>query len=97
MRVERSTVDQVQMRLDELKRQKELEASGATGPTAAEAYEQRIAVQLAEEHARKKAKKDAKSAKKHEAEVLETEGMDPEMMAAMGFGGFGGSNSGGRR
>ena len=42
MRVERSTVDQVQEKLDELKRKKELEESGFKGPSAIESYEHRI-------------------------------------------------------
>ena len=91
MRVERSTLEQVTSRLQEAKKRKEASSASSSGPTALEAYEQRLAEQQNEEIQRKRAKKEAKEAKKREAEALEMEGMDPEMMAMMGFGGFGGS------
>jgi U4/U6.U5 tri-snRNP component SNU23 len=90
MRVERSTVDQVQGRLEENKKRKEEEDAGNTGPSAVEAYESRMAQIMSEEERKKRTKREAKVAKKKEAESLEIEGMDPEMMAAMGFSGFGG-------
>mmetsp|Transcript_6606 Transcript_6606/g.15159 ORF Transcript_6606/g.15159 Transcript_6606/m.15159 type:complete len:235 (+) Transcript_6606:45-749(+) len=91
MRVERSTVDQVVGRLDANRKRKEEEDSGKQGPTAMEAYEARMAKAAAEEERAKRARREQKIQKKKEAEALEFEGMDPEMMAAMGFAGFGGS------
>jgi len=88
MRVERSTVDQVQGRLEESKKRKEEESAGNHGPSAVEAYESRMAQIMNEEERKKRMKREAKVAKKKEAETLELEGMDPEMMAAMGFSGF---------
>ena len=92
MRVERSTCGQVSGAFENARKRKVEEESGDTGPTAIEAYEQRLMAQRAEEERRKKAKKDAKVQKKKEQEALEVEGMDPEIAAMMGFGGFGGSS-----
>jgi len=95
MRVERSTVDQVTGRLEVNKQRKEEAAAGGTRPSAVEAYEARLAEAVSAEERAKRQKRDAKLAKKKEAEALELEGMgdmDPEMMAAMGFAGFGGSS-----
>uniref|UniRef100_A0A7S2WR40 U1-type domain-containing protein n=1 Tax=Rhizochromulina marina TaxID=1034831 RepID=A0A7S2WR40_9STRA len=94
MRVERSTVGQVSERFKLAKKRKEDEMSVATRPTAIEAYEQRIAAAQEEEERAKRAKKEAKQAQKREKEALEMEGMDPDLMAAMGFGGFGGGAKG---
>mmetsp|Transcript_45945 Transcript_45945/g.92717 ORF Transcript_45945/g.92717 Transcript_45945/m.92717 type:complete len:239 (+) Transcript_45945:106-822(+) len=90
MRVERSSVNQVAGKFEVLKRKKDEEDAGLTGPTAGEAYAAKLAAAAAEEERGKKQKRDAKLAKKAESEALEMEGMDPEMMAMMGFGGFGG-------
>jgi len=93
MRVERSTVEQVQSRLGELTKRKAEEEAGHTGPTAEEAYAQRLRQVAEDEERRKRQRKDAKKAKKAETEALELEGMDPEMMEAMGFGSFGGGGA----
>jgi U4/U6.U5 tri-snRNP component SNU23 len=97
MRVERSTLCQVTSRFDQAKKRKKERSVGGSGPSAIEAYEQRLAEQHSEDDRRKRAKKEAKQAKKEEAEALEMEGMDPEMMAMMGFGGFGGGAKNRRR
>lgn len=96
MRVERSTVDQVSQRLKLAKKRKEedMSAAGGRGPSAVEAYELRIAAAQEEEERLKRAKKEAKLAQKREEEARELEGVDPDMMAAMGFGGFGGGAKG---
>ena len=75
---------------------------GSAADAAAAAYEARLAAREEEEQAAKRAKKEAareaKAAAKAEAEAAEAAaaeeagaGMDPDMMAMMGFGGFGGS------
>jgi len=92
MRVERSTCEQVTGAFENAKKRKAEQEAGNNGPSAIEAYEQRLMAQRAEEERRKKAKKDAKAQKKKEQEALEMEGMDPEIAAMMGFGGFGGGN-----
>lgn len=83
---------QVKDRFTEAKRRKEEADAGYTGPTAAEAYQQRLAAQAEEEARRKRQRREAKEAKKNEEQARELEEMDPEIMAMMGFGGFGGSN-----
>lgn len=91
MRVERAGVDKVKERMEMLKR-KIRDESGAPKLTAVEDYESRLAIQTADEEVRKRKKIEAKAAKKKEQEIAEMEsGIDPEIAALMGFGGFGGS------
>ena len=99
MRVERSTVDQVKARFDAKKRQREEERA-----TSQLDFNKRVALAMEDEEElkrqraeRKKAKKEAKKAEKEAGEGKAGEelegmmGMDPELAAMMGFGGFGGS------
>lgn len=87
MRVEQSTLDDVKGRFASLKRKAE------DAPVQPLDYEARLAALEAEEAAAKRAKKDAKDAKRRdeeaEAAAAAEEGIDPEMAAMMGFGGFG--------
>lgn len=89
MRVERSTLDQVQARMEHHKRKKE--ETEAVMPT----FQERVALREEEEEAERAARKERKLEKKKEKEKVlaieaapEGEGMDPEMMAMMGFSGF---------
>ena len=98
MRTERSSVGSVKEKLAALKRQRETKRN--LDPE--KEYEQKMARLMEEDEkkrqARKKAKLDKKLKEKEEKEKLkreEDEGRDQdadeELMAAMGFGGFGGS------
>jgi len=92
MRVERSTVDQVKARFESHKRKKaEADAMGhvdfSKRVAMAEEDEEELRRQRAE---RKKAKKEAKKEQAAKPPEEELGGMDPEMAAMMGFGGFGG-------
>ena len=89
MRVEKSTVSQVKDRINALKRK--MEDAKKPKPSALEDYESRIAKQLADEELRKKQKKEAQQRKKQEELQASEEIIDPDIAAAMGFGGFGGS------
>lgn len=86
MRVERSSLEQVQQRFETNKRKKAGQAAGEDDLDA------RIARMAEEEEARKKEKRERKKQKKAEEQGklgLEDEDIDPEMAAMMGFGGFG--------
>eukprot|EP00898_Chlorokybus_atmophyticus_P008667 jgi/Chlat1/8801/Chrsp90S08140 len=87
MRVERSSLEQVQGRFEMLKR-KQQEEKMKVNPAAD--WEARISRLQDEEEERKRAKKQKKKDKDKqvEADVTVPE-MDPEMAAMMGFGGFG--------
>lgn len=91
MRVEKSTVDQVKQKLEEIKQKKEAHNPDDYLP---DGIDRRILeAQEAEEREKeekKQRKLEKKQREKEEAEAAEMEGMDPEMMALMGFGGFGG-------
>lgn len=90
MRVEKSSVTQVTDRLSALKRK--MEEAKKPKPSAMEDYESRIAKQLADEELLKRQRKEAQQRKKQEKlEANEEETIDPEIAAAMGFKGFGGS------
>ena len=93
-RVERSTVGSVKGKLAALKRQRE--AKSTTDPE--KEYEQKIARLMEEDEERKRKRKEAKlEKKKKEREEREREeeenkqDVDEDLMAAMGFSGFGGS------
>jgi U4/U6.U5 tri-snRNP component SNU23 len=90
MRVERAGVDKVKNKLESLKR-KISEAKDTVKVSAIDDYETRMAVQRTEEESLKKKRKEDKLARKQEQEINEMEGMDPEIAAMMGFGGFGSS------
>uniref|UniRef100_A0A7S0S4L1 U1-type domain-containing protein n=1 Tax=Chlamydomonas leiostraca TaxID=1034604 RepID=A0A7S0S4L1_9CHLO len=92
MRVERSTVDQVRKKLEEVKEAKK--AGNKDEDYLPDGIDKRILeAQQAEEREReeRKQRKLEKKAKEREKErEEEADGMDPDMMALMGFGGFGG-------
>lgn len=90
MRVERAGVDKVKEKLESLKR-KISEAKDAPQVSAIDHYETRMAVQRAEEEGLRKRRKEEKLARRQEREINEMEGVDPEIAAMMGFGGFGSS------
>jgi len=87
MRVERVDVDTVKNRLENIKKSIK-ESSTKVIKTADEDYSDKIALQLIEEENRKKRKREEKESKKKEQEEKEAEGIDPEIAALMGFGGF---------
>ena len=89
MRVDRSTLEEVQGKFEAHKRKKE-EAAAAAPPS----FEQRVAANAEEEERERIAKREKKAAERkareaeREAAAAEAgEGMDPEMLAMMGFGG----------
>jgi U4/U6.U5 tri-snRNP component SNU23 len=89
MRVERSSLEEVQARFEENKRQRE--AAKATEPS----FEARVGWAEEQEEAQRRQRKERKLEKKKEKDakappVLEIEGVDPEMAALMGFAGFAG-------
>lgn len=89
MRVERAGVDKVKNKLENLKR-KISDAKDKVKVSAIDDYETRMAVQKSEEESLKKRRKEDKAARKKEQEQNEMEGgIDPEIAAMMGFGGFG--------
>ena len=90
MRTERSNKEQVKNKFQELKRKRDQPKL-----SAGDEYEARLSRMQEEEEALKEARKQRKLAKKQEAEAAKQkeleaaeEGMDPEMMAMMGFSGF---------
>ena len=97
MRVEHSTLDQVKNRLNmhKLKREREATAALETDPTKHfQEYEERMRRQAEEEEQEKEMKKQRKRDKKEEAAKLEaalapSEQGDDDMMAMLGFAGFG--------
>ncbi|ORY36363.1 hypothetical protein BCR33DRAFT_722167 [Rhizoclosmatium globosum] len=90
-KVERSTADQVKARLEALtKKRKEPEAEfnlAARVKSAKDAEEEAKKAKKEE----KKRKKEEKSKKEESTAIAEFGGMDPDMAAMMGFGGFGSS------
>lgn len=97
MRVERVGVDRVKARIEANKKAAEVKRTAPPKPSAIKEYEDRLADQEEEEsrrrQERKEARKAAEAAKKAatkgaEEEEEEEEGIDPEMAALMGFGGF---------
>jgi U4/U6.U5 tri-snRNP component SNU23 len=90
MRVERVDVDTVKSRLENIKKSIK-ENSTKIIKSAEEDYSDRIALQLVEEENNKKRKREEKEARKKEQEEKDAEGIDPEIAALMGFGGFGSS------
>ena len=87
MRVDRSTLAEVQAKFEEGKRRKTEEAA------AAPSFETRVAKATEDEERERREKRERKAAeRKQRAATLELEGAaaDPEMLASMGFGGFGG-------
>jgi U4/U6.U5 tri-snRNP component SNU23 len=98
MRVERVDVSKVRSRLQQVK--KDEEARKAVGPKkpALKEYEDRLQEQEEEAEKRRKELKERREAARREQleaqkeeEGQEEEGLDPELAAAMGFAGFGGS------
>eukprot|EP00798_Chlamydomonas_sp_ICE-L_P023348 gene23348-30599_t len=91
MKVERSTVDQVKKRLEEMKQKKE---AGPSDDYLPDGIDRRILeaeeAEEREKELRKERRKEKKKEKQKEAEDEDGGGGDADMMAAMGFGGFGG-------
>eukprot|EP00899_Mesostigma_viride_P003099 jgi/Mesvir1/12790/Mv22841-RA.1 len=85
MRVERKTAEDVRERFQQLKRK------ASTQTTAEEEFDARIQRAMEEDEKRKKEKKEKKRDKQEAPPADDLEGVDPEMAALMGFGGFGGS------
>ncbi|XP_074558138.1 uncharacterized protein LOC141814039 [Curcuma longa] len=83
MRVERATLQQVQERFESLKKRKVPESF------TEQDLDERIRKQQEEEEERKRLRRERKKEKKKEkAAQEETEDVDPDMAAMMGFGGF---------
>ncbi|EFJ13522.1 hypothetical protein SELMODRAFT_181740 [Selaginella moellendorffii] len=92
MRVERSTLEQVQTRFETVKRKKA--EGGLTDEGTYEMsiqFEMRMLKQQREEEERKRQRKERKKEKKREKALEDAGGEvdDPEVAQAMGFGGFG--------
>ena len=92
MRVERSTVEQVKAKFEQVKKRKAEEAKNG-GPVD---YGQRLAIAAADDEdarerkkAKEKAKKEAKKKAEDDAMAALNDGIDPDMAAMMGFSGFG--------
>ena len=88
MRVERVGLAAVKERFKTNKRKHQ--ASTEPKVSSMQTYEAKIAALRKEEEDRKRRKKEAKQKKQEEEAAQAQAGMDPEMMAMMGFGGFGG-------
>lgn len=83
MRVERATLQQVQERFETLKKRK------APGSFTEQDLDERILKQQQEEEERKRQRRERKKEKKKEkAAQDESEDIDPDVAAMMGFGGF---------
>ncbi|XP_010914543.1 uncharacterized protein [Elaeis guineensis] len=83
MRVERATLQQVQERFEMLKKRK------APGSFTEQDLDERILKQQQEEEERKRQRRERKKEKKKEkAAQDESEDIDPDVAAMMGFGGF---------
>mmetsp|Transcript_35451 Transcript_35451/g.90736 ORF Transcript_35451/g.90736 Transcript_35451/m.90736 type:complete len:231 (-) Transcript_35451:50-742(-) len=93
MRVERSTAQDVKSRLEQHKNQK---YKAVDVDTVADGFDRRV-LEAEEEAERQRQEKRDRKKKKKEDETGEADegggGMDPDMMALMGFGGFGGGGS----
>lgn len=83
MKIERSSLDQVKDRFAKNKAKLEEKKKDYD-------FEERMK-ELKEEEEKQKEYKRNKRKRKHEEEVEDNSGMDPDMMAMMGFSGFGGS------
>lgn len=90
MAVEKSTVEQVK---DRLKLHKQQASTSNPEDYLPDGIDRRIAeAEAAADRERQERKRSKKEAKKQQGEEEEEEGgMDPDMMALMGFGGFGSS------
>ncbi|OAP05588.1 hypothetical protein AXX17_AT3G05400 [Arabidopsis thaliana] len=85
MRVERSSLEQVQERFEVLKKRK------APGTFTEQDLDERIRKQQEEEEELKRQRREKKKEKKKGKVVEEEPEMDPEVAEMMGFGGFGSS------
>ncbi|KAG5525433.1 hypothetical protein RHGRI_031926 [Rhododendron griersonianum] len=85
MRVERSSLEQVQERFERLKKRKDAE------PFTEKDLDERILKQQQEEEERKRQRRERKKEKKKEKAVEEEPELDPDVATMMGFGGFGSS------
>ncbi|KAJ3669296.1 hypothetical protein LUZ60_011246 [Juncus effusus] len=86
MRVERSSLSQVQQRFESLKKRK------PAGTFSEQDLDERIQKHQEEEEERKRLRKEKKKEKKEKEKAVaqeEQEEVDPEFLAVMGFGGFG--------
>lgn len=86
-RTERASISVVKNRIDLVKRKIE-EAKTKPILSATDEYKERLAVQVAEEEARKRRKREEKESKRKEKEETELEEIDPEIAAMMGFSSF---------
>lgn len=85
MRVERSSLEQVQQRFDNLKKRKD------PGTFTEQDLDERILKQQQEEEERKRQRRERKKEKKKEKAEEEEVEIDPDVATMMGFGGFGSS------
>lgn len=85
MRVERSSLEQVQQRFDNLKKRKD------PGTFTEQDLDDRILKQQQEEEERKRQRRERKKEKKKEKAEEEEVEIDPDVATMMGFGGFGSS------
>lgn len=91
MRVEKSSVEQVKKKLEDKKAEK---AQANPDDYLPDGIDRRILERQEQEEREREQRaqrKKEKKQKEREEAVQEHEGMDPDMMALMGFGGFGGS------
>ncbi|KAF2559602.1 hypothetical protein F2Q68_00018225 [Brassica cretica] len=85
MRVERSSLEQVQERFEVLKKRK------TPGTFSEQDLDERIRKQQEEEEEHKRLRREKKKEKKKGKVIEEEPEMDPEVAELMGFGGFGSS------
>ncbi|KAK4339722.1 hypothetical protein RND71_041184 [Anisodus tanguticus] len=83
MRVERSSLEQVQQRFESLKKRKD------PGSFTVQDFDERMLKQQQEEEERKRLRREKKKEKKKEKASEEEPEIDPDVAAMMGFGGFG--------
>jgi U4/U6.U5 tri-snRNP component SNU23 len=94
MRVERVGVDRVKERLNALKRREDEKRKAGPRESAIDAYEKKLENDEAIKAQWKEARKEARinviqrPTEEEESTVEEEGGVDPEMAALMGFGGF---------
>lgn len=82
MRVERSSLEQVQQRFESLKKRKD------PGSFTVQDFDERMLKQQQEEEERKRLRREKKKEKKKEKASEEEPEIDPDVAAMMGFGGF---------
>ncbi|CAN4110980.1 unnamed protein product [Withania somnifera] len=82
MRVERSSLEQVQQRFEALKKRKD------PGSFTVQDFDERMLKQQQEEEERKRLRREKKKEKKKEKASEEDPEIDPDVAAMMGFGGF---------